>query len=807
MPFFNNSLYTYLRNTCLFLLLIISFTSVAQNNDTLVSQTIIYHTSKANEIYIVWSLNYWKDKPDKKYRPENTFEKNNYMYTKMNKSNDSFSVTISLPAKSYFDFMFWIPIDSEGDSTSGWDTYGEITYSSIFDKDRNLNLDDRAIWMPDKKTKFTVLSSGSKFLLFSVIISGMLLLLFRRKLSFNRSNLFIGLLIASILSAIIIRLEMNHLLNHSQFKIFGAVSYDIFYYLSLALLFYLLIYLLKNNSGLKNITTIIFTFILIVSALFSLLNIELVKQLGKPLNYQWLYYSDFLTGTDAKNAVIYKLGSQLYLNIIMLQSSILIFGLTFSFLPKLIIKKNKTICFIAISLLPIISTYQLNTQEYTIASISNPVVELASSFFTAGNNPKLFSMPISNTTKSFIKNYHSQSTNSKWNEKVNINNVIVFVLESTPKKYVGIYDSNYNVTPNMVRWKNISAIFTNMYSHIPSTSNSMATMTSGLYPNIGYKSIIKNGISHQLPSLVADLKNLNWKTSLFASADLTFGYMDAYAKEYGFNIIKDSKTISCNYPAFHITNTLLDGLDDKCLPNQYFEWYDSFINKNTFSMIWTNQTHYPYFINSENEKKYVSNDPEFNRYLNGLNSSDEAFGILMDGLQKRNILNQTLIIVVGDHGEAFGTHNQSGHGSKIYEENINVPCIIYNPLLFNENVSNKISGLIDIAPTIAHVLGIKISDVCEGRSLFSDRANERTFFICPYSDFLFGTRTQNWKYIYNATLNTNELYDLKSDPGELHNLSIQFPEIVKREYEMIGGWVQFHNKRLAELENKNSHAN
>ena len=792
-----------LRKAILLFLLTLSLASHAQQkNDTLVSQTITYHTSKAREIYIVWSLNNWKNNPDKKFWTENTFVKDDYMYTKMYERNDSFSITISLPVKSYLNFMFWVPIDNEGDSTDGWDTYGKITYSSVFDKDRKLNIDDSALWMPDKKTKFTVLNSGRKFFLYSFIISGILLLLFRRKLSFNCPNLFFGLLIASILSVCIIRLEMNDLLYHSQYKIFGAISYDVFYYLTIAVLFYSLIYLLKKYARLKNIIFILFTFVLIVSVLFSFLNIELVKELGKPLNYQWLYYSDFLKGTDAKNAILYKLGSKLYSNIILLLSSVLLFGITFSFLPKLVIKRKKIIFFGAVALLPLISTYQLNTEEYTVGAIANPVVELISSILSAGNKPKLFSMPVSNETKMFIENYHSQATKNKLNEVVKINNVIVFVLESTPKKYVGIYDSIYNVTPNMVRWKNISMIFTNMYSHIPSTSNSMATMTSGLYPNIGYKSILKNGISHLLPSLVTNLKNLNWETSLFASADLTFGNMESYAKEYGFSTIKDCKTISCDYPVFHITNTLLDGLDDKCLANQYIEWYDSSIDKNKFSMIWTNQTHYPYFINSENEKMYVPNNPEFNRYLNGLNSSDEAFGILMDGLQKRNVLKQTLIIVVGDHGEAFGTHNQSGHGSNIYEENVNVPCMLYNPLLFNETVSNQISGLIDIAPTIAHVLGIKISDACEGRSLFSERTNGRTFFICPYSDFLFGTRTQNWKYIYNATINTSELYDLKSDPGELNNLVKQFPEIVRREYEMIGGWVQFHNKRLAELENK-----
>ena len=50
----------------------------------------------------------------------------------MKKKNDSFSITFSLPAKSYLNFLFWVPIDHRGDSTDGWDTYGDQMYSSQF---------------------------------------------------------------------------------------------------------------------------------------------------------------------------------------------------------------------------------------------------------------------------------------------------------------------------------------------------------------------------------------------------------------------------------------------------------------------------------------------------------------------------------------------------------------------------------------------------------------------------------------------------------------------------------------------------
>lgn len=790
-----------------FLFLITCITSEAQQTgDTMVSQTITYHTTKAGELYFGWSLDNWEKIPDKQFWPKGTFIKDKYPYSKMEKQNDSFSITLSLPKNSNLNYMFWVPIDNKGDSTDGWDTYGDYTYSSLFDVDRQIKVNDNALWMPEKQKKFNTLKSGWQFLLVSLLISGIHLLAFRKRLSYKPAKLFTGLLIASICTVIFIRLEMNDIFYRSQYKIFGAAAYDVLYFLGMAVLFYVLYRITRRISWLKNLILGLFILLIMASMFVSFVNIEIVKQLGKPLNYQWLYYSDFMTGTDAKNAIAYKLSDKLILNISLLFLSILSFGIAYSLLPVFCSKKARLVTYIVTTLLVIGCIYQVNTIRYTPAQVDNPVLALMSSIISAGKQPPLFSMAVSKEIEKFIEAYHSEQPTDKLDSANTITNVILFVLESTPKQFVSLYDSTYNVTPNMLKWKNISTTYTNMYSHIPSTSNSMVTMISSLYPLISYKSIINEFAKTHLPSVSTNLKNLGWSTSFFSSADLTFGNMDEYAKDYDFSTTGDSKTISCSYPRFQVTNTLLDGLDDRCISNTYNQWYDSLVNAKKFSILWTNQPHYPYFVNAENEINYVNGNPELNRYLNALKSADEAFGILMQNLQQKNALNNTMVIVVGDHGEAFGTHNQTGHGSKIYEENVNVPCIIYNPILCKGNTVDDISGLIDIAPTIVHVLGLKRPTEWQGKSLFTKTPDGRTFFICPYSDFLLGTRSGDWKYIYNATIHKAELYNLKNDPKELNNVVTQFPDIAKREYEMIGAWVQYHSRKLKGIKAKNQPA-
>ncbi len=721
----------------------------------------------------------------------------------MEGNNDIFFVTISLPEKTNMNYMFWVPIDNKGDSTDGWDTYGEMTYSSTFDKNRNIHINDDALWMPEKKIGFDILKSGWQFLYALVGLSAVLLIVFRKQLYMKKVHVLTGILLLYVIVIFLIRLQMNHMEKIHHWKIFGAIFPDLLLLLFISIIFYPLIYLLKNYNRLKSLVVVVLILFSLFSILFSLLNIEIVRQLGRPLNYQWLYYSDFMKGTDAKNAIAYNFSSQLKLNMTLILGGILIFGFSYSFLPAPGRNQVKAIfILIGVSLLSL-SFYQYKTIRYDKAKTANPVAELVQSVISTQQKPQLFSMKISKKVQQVIESYHSNSVAEKLDTAGLITNVVLFVLESTPKNMVSIYDSTYNVTPNLLKWKSISTAFTNMYSHIPSTSNSMATMISGIYPLISYKSIINEYSKNALPSISSELKNKSWKTSLFSSADLTFGNMEAFAKKYDFTTTGDSKTILCNYPKFQVTNTLLDGLDDKCIAYQYLIWYDTLSNEKKFSILWTNQTHYPYFVHAEKEVKYIKGNIEFNRYLNALKSVDEAFGILMDGLQKRNALNNSLIIVVGDHGEAFGTHDQTGHGNKIYEENVNIPCIIYNPVFCKGTMSDVIAGLIDITPTIVHVLGLTKSGEWEGKSLFSKIANGRTFFISPYSDFLFGTRSGEWKYIYNATVNKEELYNLKTDPYELTDLSKQYKEVAQREYEMLGGWVQFHNKRLKEMKNKN----
>ncbi len=765
-------------------------------SDTLITQKITYYTSHAGQMYMVWDINGWT-LPEKRFWNEKSFLKDGMVWSKMKGDKDSFVINITLPRNMQLDFMFWIPINPSGDSTNGWDTYGDQTYSSKFVEHKTMNMDDRALWMPSKK-EFNIFEHGWRYFFISFAVSTFLIVPFRKKLLFSSTSLIIGSLLASIVVVAMVRVQMNSRLGQNRGNIFGAMFPDLVWFFSIGIFFILVMFLLRKFQKIRTSIAIFSVSIILLSVLFSLINIEIVKFLGRPVNYQWLYYSDFMAGSDAKSAVARGLTPTLITSLSLFLGGILLFAFAFSMLPASFSKKiNSGIGIFGLVVFSL-GFYQNKNLKYKSGKIENPVWELVSSTITSEKSSKLFSMEVSDEVRTFIKDYHNQTTEGRYDTSGVIKNIILFVLESTPYDLVSVYDSAYNVTPNIKRWTNISTIYTNMYAHLPATVYSMGNMVAGVYPLIGHQSMVASYPANTVPSISSELKKQGWTSSLFFGADLAYSNMGLYARNQKFDVTDDNTTIECRFAKFGGTNSFLDQLDDRCLVERYFQWSDSVPNKKKLSMLWTTQTHHHYLFKNK-EVEYVKGNKDLNRYLNALRENDEAFGMLMDGLKQRDMLNNTLVILTADHGEAFGTHDQIIHATKIYEENIHVPFILYNPILFNGKINNRVAGLIDIPPTLSHLIGLKKPAEWQGKSLLTGGSDkDRTFFICPFNDFLFGTRTGKWKFIYNAAKNEGELYNLEADPKELNNVAAQFADIAKKEFEMIAGWVQYHNKKIYE---------
>ena len=170
---------------------------------------------------------------------------------------------------------------------------------------------------------------------------------------------------------------------------------------------------------------------------------------------------------------------------------------------------------------------------------------------------------------------------------------------------------------------------------------------------------------------------------------------------------------------------------------------------------------------------------------------DNQIGRLVSHLERRGILNATILVINSDHGEMLGNH---GFVEKcvMYEESVRVPCHIHWPAGIPKarRISAPLGG-IDIAPTLLDLAGASVPSAMEGRSFSADVCaglvpESRPVFAEIGSDAEFDGGSNEpeqlathvmvvnngWKYVWNRFYG-DELYDLVEDRTEMNNLADQ----------------------------------
>jgi len=161
-----------------------------------------------------------------------------------------------------------------------------------------------------------------------------------------------------------------------------------------------------------------------------------------------------------------------------------------------------------------------------------------------------------------------------------------------------------------------------------------------------------------------------------------------------------------------------------------------------------------------------------NRYLNALHYGDRALGELLSGLRVRDLDRNTLFVLFGDHGEGFGQHEGNfGHTLFIYDENVRVPYIIAAPGLIEDKIRiSSAASLIDTAPTILDLLGLRVPEKIQGTSLLDSNPRMSLFFT-DYSLGWLGLYDACGKYLFEINSGRSKLYDVCQDPDETNDLS------------------------------------
>ena len=170
--------------------------------------------------------------------------------------------------------------------------------------------------------------------------------------------------------------------------------------------------------------------------------------------------------------------------------------------------------------------------------------------------------------------------------------------------------------------------------------------------------------------------------------------------------------------------------------------------------------------------------------------ADHQVGQLLISLQKFGILDNTIFMLLSDHGEEFLERRHWGHVEvNLHDEILKVPLIIRLPRVVKPKTVFRQVSTLDLMPTVLDLCDCTLPEGVLGTSLvplWTGREGEyrEREAICERwrdNSHMVALRTPDYKYIWNAdSPDQAEVYDLKSDPGERHNVKEQHPEQASR---------------------------
>jgi len=334
-------------------------------------------------------------------------------------------------------------------------------------------------------------------------------------------------------------------------------------------------------------------------------------------------------------------------------------------------------------------------------------------------------------------------------------NVLLITLDTTRADHLGPYGYAAAQTLTYDALAKRSVLFEECITPTAYTLPSHSSIMTGLYPPAhGVRVNGENALGDSQTTLAERLSAKGYRTGAFVAAfvlDGRWGLSQGFQNyDDHFQIAPDQKLdlARVRRPGNEVVDSAL-------------KWLDQPSAKPFFAWVHLYDAHSPY---------------RNGRYDDGIAFADSQVARLIADLDRKHLRDNTLIVVVADHGEGLGSHGEQEHGYYVYYATVRVPLIIGAPGLDASRVKAQVRT-IDIAPTIMDlVAGERPADM-QGQSLLPVISGDEKTVRDAYSESmsvrlqygwsaLYGLRTNDYKFIDAPR---SELYDLKQDAAEESN--------------------------------------
>jgi len=379
-------------------------------------------------------------------------------------------------------------------------------------------------------------------------------------------------------------------------------------------------------------------------------------------------------------------------------------------------------------------------------------------------------------------------------------NVILISVDTLRADHLGCYGYNINTSPHIDEFARDSVLFRNAKSQIHWTLPSHISFLTSLYPSVfkSWTHSTSGRINDKYLLLAEIMRNFRYKTAAFTAGgwltreygfdqgfdcfkgDIKSSNIERVFNKYGIDWIRKQKGkffvfLHCYEP--HAPYDPPRPFKEKfVLPSMPSELTDycshiaddhSEVSEKALKWFW------------ETEDKASILNTIIGLYDGEIAAVDAGIERLFGEIKRSVIFDNSLIIFLSDHGEAFLEHDLFGHHN-LYEEILKVPLIIHLPKTmqqYNKRTINDLVGLVDVLPTILDICGIPYpADRFQGISLINlinGRGIYPRDFVFSENVFEKAAATARYKYRISKYGQDNEkesLYDLSSDPQEKRDL-------------------------------------
>ncbi len=406
-------------------------------------------------------------------------------------------------------------------------------------------------------------------------------------------------------------------------------------------------------------------------------------------------------------------------------------------------------------------------------------------------------------------------------------NILLISMDTVRSDHCSVYGYHADTTPRLQRVSEDGACFDLAYSPTSTTGPTHASLFTSQYPM--RHGVIKNGLilDDHFTTLAERLQDNGYKTAAVVSSyvlDQKFGYGQGF-EFYDDDLDRESsKTPVRSWEGQDVEHGF-DRPGDE-VTRRGLAWLASNRDdsRGFFLFLHYFDAHAPYRPPAPFSTRFIPDDSsassrehEIGRYDGGIAFIDAQIGLLLDWLEQEQLQSNTIVVIVGDHGEGLGQHGEMRHGQSVHEELVRVPLLLKWPNQIRAGTRfASPTELLDIAPTLYELVGIDHEEAdLKGRNLapalrgeVSYEAPDRPVFLfrrhyeaedqARVRGIAYAVREGDWKYFYGPDEKRKELFNLRGDPGELQNVFAENPTISTQLHERLLEWRSSNSAELSD---------